>query len=426
VSKSPAKSGESDLASRYGPAFLRLEFSREDVSKKGDAIDIEPQQIEEFTVTLDINRFLPSFRLKMQDSAGFFTHLVPFDRNLSRLHVQFANSTALGLENTTDFSFDVYRRYPRSDMIYDIEGMLVIDEMFSPTKTRGFSGLISESLEEISAELGCTASEISSSLGYSKNLMQPGWSNARFLNYLKSNIRGNSYEAAFYCFVKCVQTDKVFVFRSVKDFVLQTPKYTFCLAASIFEDRTSGKVYYPILEYRIIDNYKLIGLLGGRRQEYIYFDYTLGVPRYNRFDIDGNANALQDYYSFTNYHLIDTADDVKDNMIMYETGRSSDFSSDFSGRALNSFHRNVTDLVKIWIDTAGIQDVYPGDVVSIEFLEHELVSEKFGFQHQGFWMVEKVVHLMGKGYITRLLLTRNGSDSAGEHNLLQAVKSKKK
>jgi len=427
VSASGIKSGEGALVAQYGPVFLRLEFGRDKVSKKADSIRIEPQQIKEFSITLDINSFLPSFRLKISDSSGFLTHMIPFDRNLSRLHVQLAKSTATELDDTVDFDFDVYRRFPRSDFIYDIEGLLIVDSLFSPEKIRGFDGTIQSTLETIGTELGAGSSEISVSLNYVKNLVKPGWSDAKFLNYLKHNLSGNSKEVCFYTFVKCVATDTVFVFKSVKDFVSQIPKYNFTLCIAPFEDKDSGAVYYPILEYRVVDNYKLIGITGARRQEYMYFDYTAGTPKITSVDIDGNSDPLLDYSSFTQFHQIDKMDDAQDNISMFDTGRTNDFHSDFKGRALGAFHRNVTELSKIWIDTIGIEDVYPGDIVMIQFLEHEMPSEKFGYQYQGYWMIERVVHLIGNGFITKLLLTRNGTDAAvSDHNLLQAANWKKK
>lgn len=409
--------------SRYGPFYLTLEFNKSSNPSISNPIPIEPQQIKEFTITLDINHLLPSFRLVFNDSSGIMTHNIPFDHNLSRLHVRIARQNAGSIDETTDFSFNVFGRYPRSDYRYEIEGLLMIDNLFSPKKVRGFGGTIKDTLAQIGNEIGTDNQEISTSLNYVKNILQPGWSNAKLLNYLKQNVIGRSKETAFYTFVKCVKTKTTFVFKSLKDFLSVKPKYTFTLAADVFQDVDSGETFYPILEYRMFDNYKLIGLSGVKSQDYVYYDYDLGKPMIKSVLIDGNDNRTLDFRSLTRYYLIDKDDKDDEQIALMDTGRTNDFSGNFESRAINIFHKSVMDLSKVWIDSVGLEDVYPGDIVKIELMEQGNATNPFGCHYQGLWMVERVVHIMGQSYITRMLLTRNGTDiesKVREHNLLPA------
>ena len=59
------------------------------------------------------------------------------------------------------------------------------------------------------------------------------------------------------------------------------------------------------------------------------------------------------------------------------------------------------------------------------YLEQTPPIGKIGYQHQGFWMVERVVHVISGEFITRLLLTRNGSDCGQVCQLLPATKRKR-
>ncbi len=354
------------------------------------------------------------------DSLGYYTHLMPMDKDLGRVHITLGNATAPGLANTTDFSFDVYRRFPNSDMRYDFTGLHVAGDLFTPKKTRSFSGSVKTSLETILSEAGVDETEVSSSLNYSKQLVQPNWTNGKYLNYLKENLVGKNQESCFYTFMKCVKTKRVMVFKCLRDFVNQTPKYNFAMCDGVITDQDSGTTYYPILGYSIQDNYGYIGTVCGSRQESIFYDHENAQLVFDSFDIDGNSNANLNYPSLTKYFLVDKGDDPKSNITLLDAGRTNDFDPDFRGRSAHDFHKNVTNLCKLWIDTLGLNDVYPGDIVQIHFLGKRIQPDQIGYQHQGYWMVEKVVHVVGRAYMSRLLLTRNGTDSSAKHNLVQA------
>jgi hypothetical protein len=134
------------------------------------------------------------------------------------------------------------------------------------------------------------------------------------------------------------------------------------------------------------------------------------------FDIDNNTESQYDYRSFTHYHAIDIADEA-DTVGLGHLGRNNEFTANFEGAALNEFHHRITNLSQLWIDVIGLQDAKPGDVVEIQYLEHYPPME---YTHQGYWMVQRVVHIIGNFFITRLLLTRNGSEPGVDNTLLKA------
>lgn len=420
-----SSTGNSKYAKSFGPLSLQLEFKKDRDSKTIDPINVDPQNIKELTITLDINRFLPEFHLTMDDSAGLFTHIIPFDHNLSKFHIQLGRVTKGTIEDTTLFSFDVYRRSPNSDLRYDANGLLQAKDLFSPGHNRALTGNVKESIEAIGTAMGAKTNEVSVSLDYDKTILQPGWSNAKLLKWLKINLLGKTNEANFYCFMKCVEIDSVFVFKNVKDFWQAKPKYRYTLTSEAVKDNASGEIYWPVMQYMLYENYKAIGIKGCRRQQRGYFDYITSSYKVDSYEIDGNTDPSIDYNSFTEYHQIDIEDDPDANMSIRNSGRSNGFTTNFRGKTLNDFHRNITNLSKIWIDVIGVDDVYPGDIVDILYLEHAPPIGKIGYQHQGFWMVERVVHVISGEFITRLLLTRNGSDCGQACQLLQAAKRKR-
>lgn len=420
-----SSTGNIKYAKHFGPLSLQLEFKKDRDSKTIDPINVEPQNIKEFTITLDINKILPEFHLIINDSTGLFTHVIPFDHNLSKFHVQLGRITKGTIEDTTLFSFDVYRRKPNSDMLYDINGLLQAKDLFSPGHNRALTGNVKESLEALGTALGAKTSEVSVSLDFTKTILQPGWSNKKLLNWLQENLLGKANEANFYCFMKCVGLDPVFVFKHVKDFWQAKPKYNFALSSEIVKDTVSGEVYWPVMQYRLFENYKAIGVKGCRRRECGYFDYDTSSFKMESYEIDGNTDPQLDYNSFTEYHQIDIEDDADANIANFHTGRNNGFTTNFRGKTLNEFHKDITNLSKLWIDVIGVDDIYPGDIVNVLYLEQQPPLGKIGYQHQGFWMVERVVHIISGEFITRLLLTRNGSNSGQACQLLPAAKGKK-
>jgi len=385
-----------------------------DVKIGADRLPLSHQHIEEFYIIQDINKFLPSFRLKIRDAEGYLSHLVPFDKKASTITVVLGSGPLV--EGATEYKFDIYRRFPTSDDIYDVEGLLAVDGLFSPLRTRGFSGRIRDNLSSIAInELELDGVDISASLDYSKNIVQPSWSNAKLLRYLERNLLGLQEDAGYFCYICCKKRKKILVFKTVKDFYSQAVKYNFINAFDPQQDEDSGEIRYPIFEYKAFDNYKIIGAL--KQQTYSYFDYNNSEYKTNLISIKDNVVSQDDYYSLTKYFLVDK-DDLEEDGVGVMAGRGNDFSSNFKGRVKGNYYKQLNSLSKFWITSLGLEDIYPGDIVRIQFLSDPTMM--MSYQYHGFWMVERVIHMIGYQFATRLLLTRSGVNTMERTSLLAA------
>jgi len=168
---------ETQTIGRIGYLYqLRFQLGDKDIA-------IEPYSIDEFTITADINRFLPALRVAFTDSQGLLTHVIPLDSATNKAVVTIGRGKDV-LEQYNEYEFDIYRRFPNSRGKYDIEGLLSVDNLFSPQYVRSFSGTIRSTLMTIAEELGVDGVELDTSLNYKKSLIQPSWTNAQFLTYL--------------------------------------------------------------------------------------------------------------------------------------------------------------------------------------------------------------------------------------------------
>ena len=379
-----------------------------------DRLPLSYQHIEEFYIVQDLNKFLPSFRLRIRDTEGFLSHLVPFDKKANTITVVLGSGPVA--EGTVEYKFKVYRRFPTSDDIYDVEGLLDVEGLFSPPRTRGLSGTIRDNLSSIAIdELGLDDANISASLDYNKNIVQPSWSNAELFRYLESNLQGLQEDAGYFCYVCCKKRKKILVFKSVKDFYSQFVKYNFINTFDPQQDEDSGEVRYPIFEYKVFDNYKVVGDL--RKQNYSYFDYDNSEYKVDSISVKDNTISQDDYYSLTKYFLIDK-DDSEDSGVGIAAGRGNDFSSNFKGRIKGNYYKRLNSLSKLWITSLGLEDIYPGDIARVQFLNDP--SMMMSYQYHGFWMVERVIHMIGHQFATRLLLTRSGMNTMEDTSLLEA------
>jgi len=75
----------------------------------------------------------------------------------------------------------------------------------------------------------------------------------------------------------------------------------------------------------------------------------------------------------------------------------------------NSYQNRLVGLLKMWILVPGMANLTPDKTVSILFgTSAETISSH---QYSGYWLVEKVIHMFGEKFMTRILLTRNGIDT---------------
>jgi len=137
----------------------------------------------------------------------------------------------------------------------------------------------------------------------------------------------------------------------------------------------------------------------------------------NSIQVKSNTIPQDDYYSLTKYFLIDKDDSQDDEMGVFG-GRGTDFSSNFKGRVKGKYYKALNDLSKLWITSLGLEDIYPGDIVRVQFLSDPAMM--MSYQYHGFWMVERVIHMIGHQFATRLLLTRSGMNTMESTSLLEA------
>ena len=383
--------------------------------KFGDKVaPLTPTNFKELTIVQDMNRFLPEFRLRVVDASGALTHILPFDKGMSRVYIEIASTSDGEYKNSFDFA--VFDRKPMGDQsnpstMYDITGLLDIPGMFSPDYCRAHSSSIKSTLEGIATdELGVDSSEISNSLSYTKTLLQPKWSDIQFLKWAKENLIGSEDEYAYKCFVKCESMKKVFVFKSTPELISQPIKHKFIVSPEGQDDNL------PIFNYSIYDYYKLHEVFASKKQNYSYFDYDT-----SQF-VSGEED-VQDYLSLSDYWLIDRGDDENSNTLL-DLGRSNEFTSDFKGRVKSSYSNRLMNLVKMWITTVGISNAVPGSVVQVLFPHGFSNGELYSFQYSGYWLVERVTHNIGDVFMTKLLLTRNGLDTDKITSLLKSEKTR--
>ena len=389
--------------------------------KLGDSnfVPISNTNLKELTIVQDINKFLPSFRLKLVDNTGVLTHILPFDKNLNTINIELAKGPQ-EIDDRNNFIFKVYRRTPESDQntpaaIYNVSGLLDINNLFSPDYTRGFSGNLRTSLAIIGAELeGINTYSISPSLDYSKNIVQPTWTNAQLFKFLKEQLVGGSGEYGYKCYISTYKMANTFNFKSLSEMIEAPVKYKFILSGSPSEGR------YPIFNYSMFDNYKIYGVFASRYQNYSYFDYDTS-------EYINNSETVMDYNSLSDYYLMDQEDAPENDHgnKMQDTGRSNDFTSDFKGYVKGSYGNRLINLVKMWITTEGLPNIIPGEIISIFFPHGVSTDNLYAYQYSGYWLVEKVVHNCGDTFYTKLLLTRHGLDTDKGTSLLQATNKKK-
>jgi len=384
--------------------------------KFGDTVvPLSTSILRELTIIQDMNKLLPEFRLRLDDNTGAITHVAPFDRNMSSVYIEMALDAAT--EDRNAFDFLVYIREPGAiqstpSAQYDVTGMLDVTGLFSPDRSRGLSGTIKSSLESVAmSEIGVDSTEVSSSLNYEKTLLQPTWTNAQLFNQLKEYLIGQSGEYGYKCFIKNYKYNKIFTFQSIVEMMAEEVSYKFILNDTPFKDQL------PIFEYYIFDNYKLYGIFGARAQDASYFDYT--NSQYVRY-----TESVQDYYSLTDFYMIDKSDSTDNNEIN-DTGRSNDFTADFRGKVKGKYGNKLASLVQMWITTQGLPNAVPGQTVQIFFPHGANSDALYSYQYSGFWLVERVVHNLGDAFITKLLLTRHGLDTDKSTSLLPATKRKR-
>jgi len=389
-----------------GNYTLRMKFGESD-------IPLVPSGINEITIIQDMNRFLPSLYINMADPSGILTHIKPFDKEMSRINIEIGSLDASAVTNT--FSFWTYRRFPdaisTTGMMYEMNALLNVPNLFNPTFTRGTKGMLGDILASIAYdEMAVDGVNFSPALAVEKTVLQPQWSNSDLFKYLKKTL-GDELGYAYKPFIYVTDSNFIFSFRSLEDMSQSDPTYKFIINDEPYKD------YRAVSDYRIYDNYNVLGTKGVREQNYGYFDYEVG-------QWVAAQDNYRDFFSLSDYIASDIQDPGEGQAI-FDTGRTNEFSWNFLGRVRSEFYTRINDLTKLWITTWGIPNIVPGEVCKVLFAQGLMNGNLATYQYSGYWMIERVVHTFGDTFITKLLLTRAGIDTDQYTSLTPAIRRKR-
>ena len=389
-----------------GSYFLNVSFGN-------TPINLDPSQIREFTIVQDLNKFLPELRMRISDQSGGFTHLIPFDQGMSKIQIICGEDISNPITQT--YLFDVYRRTPTSEAVlrgeYDIVGLLAVPNLFSPLYKQGYNQNINTTIQQIGELLNISNFNISSSLAFTKNLIQANWSNAQFLQQIAENISSENDDSNYRCWISVQNSvQNTLNFQSYSDLLNEDIKYTFAFGDETYPPNSDNPVY-PVYNYEIVDNYKYLQILGTQQQSRIYFNYTTSqwvapiIP-------------LEDIESLTPYFMVDSNDPTIDQQYTY-TGRSNSLTSDFYGKVNSVYETRLNNLVKIWITTWGNFDIRPGNLIQLEVPSDP--SNSLNYQYSGYWLVERIILSFDDTIRMKLLLTRSGIATSTQTTLLPAT-----
>jgi hypothetical protein len=388
--------------------FLTCKFGKK-------TLPLEVPNLRELTIVQDINKFLPEFRMKIVDATGALTHLSPIDNSMGKISIGFAQDTDRDMQNNMDFDAYMYLPEGRQSSpasMYDIEGLLSTSDLLTTDYSRSFNGTVGDTIAKIAKELNVDSVDISPSLSYVKNIVQPYWNNSQLLKYLKEKVIGHGGEWGFKCFIKCSENKKTLVFKSMTEMIGSNIAYKFILCDRAYKDQL------PIYNYNIFGNSKIYTSFAAGVQNYTYFNYDTEV-------VEDKKVYADDFDSLAQYFLIESSDTVSSNYLN-RLGRTNDFNADtrgthFEGYVRNNYGNRLMDLVKLWITTQGVPNICPGQLVQVFFPYGQDSDQIASFQYSGYWLVERVVHNMGTHFLTKLLLTRNGIDTDLGSTLLSSL-----
>lgn len=372
-------------------------------------VPIQPQMIQELTISQDIDQILPTFKMIIKEPSGLLGEIIPLDRDANRISLKITG--IFGDDFSNEFKFLVKRRKASSSKEYAVEGVLDVPGLFDPPKLRALTGDVYDSIVNIVVDELNISPDVGLSLHFDKTIIQPTWTNAQLFRYLKANLTGVNQQSGYYCFIKNIDNTPIFVFKSINELVAQKSTFNFMIGYKQFED------YRPVVEYHVIDSSQFLGSFGTKTQSYSYFDYDTGAYKNKVID-------LTDYPSLAEQFLIDDDSDIVGMTPV--KGRYNDFALDFDGKIRNSYYNRLTGLINMWISTWGEENIVPGDIVKVVFNEAFASGDFFLYQHSGYWLVKRVVHILTSSFMTNILLTRNGVDTSIANTLLEAVHQKRK
>ena len=372
----------------------------------GADLPISPGSIKELTITQDIDRLLPTFRMALNDATGNLGNLVPYDSLLNKVRIDIARFDP---GNINVFNFSVKRRLYGDDSTYEVVGTLNTPDLIKPSHYRALPGNIRSTIQTIAGEMGIPVknTEIDPSLDYDKVILQPGWTNGKLLTYLKNNAEGKLKEGGYYAFIKNVHGAPTLVFKSVNALYGTPIKHKLIVGPYETLD------LLPVISYEVRNDSAKINDFAGEVLVYGYFDYDTGKQVESSISID-EAPAI------TPNFLVNRGD-ISQMSLNTATGRSNGFTETFDGMHRNAYYSKLGASVHMWATTWGSEHIAPGDTVLLVYSESMEQSDFFSFQHSGKWMVKRVVHTIGDTFTTNLLLTRSGIDTQFANSLHPAT-----
>lgn len=416
-----------DIAGNYE---ISISIGSKTSTGKPVSVPINLGMIEGLWITQDMEKLLPTIRIRMADSSGILTHVQPFDSSMNKISVSFSETGASGpsRDSTNHFTFKVFRKTPEhlqgASAVFDATGFLDVRNMFSPSYRRSSKSgqTIKNFLNEIVEDMldddyeGPRVSRvnISNQLDIPTPIYQPNWSNSSLIFDLRERlkhgvynkqIKGDDDVGNYKIFFSVYGGEIHFHCRNWNELVRESVKYRY-----IYGDKPSKPNVLNVFNCKSYDNYGVFGSLGLKNQKYSYFDYWDSEFKENSVNLD-NMQSL------TKYHLIDNMDTDESEMIYY--GRNSEASVNFEERATSILYNKAQNLSKMWVDTYGNAKIQPGEIIQIEF-GHNINEDPTNYQYSGLWMIERVIHILEKSFFTRLLLTRNGVDTERITTLMKA------
>ena len=184
----------------------------------GVDVVVEPDTIRQMSITQDIDRLVPSLRMEIPSGGGFLTDVVPFDQR-TKLSIEFGRGRTLH-ENYNSFDFDVFRSFNHpDDSTWEAEGLMAVDGLISPVRTRGFNDSVKDVLIQIAEELCVDRYKISSSLDYTTVILQTQLSNANLIAKLRKDLVGKNGDAAYQIFIVRDTGRTIFTCRSLNELI---------------------------------------------------------------------------------------------------------------------------------------------------------------------------------------------------------------
>jgi hypothetical protein len=385
-----------------------------DIKLGGDRLPLTPNIISYLTIIQDINTLVPYFTLRLSDAAGYLSHERIFDSRSYKVDIDLSRKFDTG-GVSNNFSFKAYRSFPEgesaTDKFYEISGLLDVSNLFAPSFNRGWTGKILDTLNFIATDLGISTRRISAMLAYEKRLLQTDLTNAKYLKYLTKYLLGSDGTAVHKAFITNYLGTRIFNFDSMTNMATKPIRFIFAYNfAATGYDSNSGIKVYPMYHYRVINNYRVNGLVAGKTRSYSYFNYDTGEY----------VTAVEDLTAFTGlskYTMISNDDIDQNNRPLL--GRKNDFAEAFLGFTRSDFYDKIYSLIKMWITVEGNMDILPGDKCQVIFPDAITSGQPLSYQYAGNWIIERVVHTVTDNFATRLLLTREGIDTAVDAGLVK-------